>query len=759
MHEYLNLFNSKIKQNENGLSLQGLKVHKNWAQVYEQFNWIVWAVSHYYFENHLFDRTNYGLPPVENDAWIDGFMWKDVYFRLVPMLQASLIKQEIEALKHITLELEECFWLEEKYKSRFKVDTSQSYHKKIIPPLISITECGSYAIYGSPLIPILKTGSSNPNNWIKNLQSSMEIDLSDSMLQLMPCLNNLSASNLVPLNLKDFEDKLVIVNAFKAMSPFQPDAYSKCIIRIPQENSEEITIYPYPNNGKIPLTNLISLFQEGKTEDKDTPRKHESLKQERSNIKECNFYFSGSKIKILLYDSAKSQNHDNERARAVFMSRDERVWNMASLKNYPPTKEFISNFLTEHTMIGEPEEVSGDVLLVVEQNIHSFKLPYWLLYNKPVRKPELYIERTINRAREVLETTNDIVNDIALTEFLQRKGIWKSAVWILAALVKTKLIKQLWMSIILAEAIKRLIDKEIFIQSSILGKEKIPAGLVLDDKDNTHAYKQALLRLIEIIVTKKFEAETKTFKNLLMVLFFYRLESMQFHNSLQFEVGTKDYYQGKFILDDVLQVPSENPLLFLKVVQNTWKIKFSFELLRQVGVDKYCFVYNDKPFSICQDQEDGEKLIQPMLYNHAPVNIRERMYFLMAKLISTNEYKDTVKEFSESEEGDSLNSKYSSHGNNTVQSLNIEDEEDDEDEAEDSYNSYESREKELSPPFKQAKFDRTDSKALFNNLYSSRNSLSSNYDNVLRASHSNMNLNKNFIDSKNHDKKIKYIWK
>lgn len=108
MSEYIQLMDSKISQNENTLSLQGLTVHRNLAQVYEQFNWIVWAVSHYYFENHMFEsKTSFGLPPPDNDAWIDGFMWKGVYFRLIPALQAPLIKQEIEALKHISLELEE----------------------------------------------------------------------------------------------------------------------------------------------------------------------------------------------------------------------------------------------------------------------------------------------------------------------------------------------------------------------------------------------------------------------------------------------------------------------------------------------------------------------------------------------------------------------------------------------------------------------------------------------------------------------------
>lgn len=100
------------------------------------------------------------------------------------------------------------------------------------------------------------------------------------------------------------------------------------------------------------------------------------------------------------------------------------------------------------------------------------------MHNKPVRKPELFVEKSIEKAREVLENTNDIVSDNALFEFLQRKGLTKSSVWIFSALVKTKLSRQLLMSTILAEAIKRLVDKEIFIQSSIHGKEKIPSGIL-----------------------------------------------------------------------------------------------------------------------------------------------------------------------------------------------------------------------------------------------------------------------------------------
>jgi hypothetical protein len=85
---------------------EGITSYRNRVQVYEQFNWIVWAVSYFYFEKP-FGANTFGLPPHDNDAWIEGFLWKGIYFRLVPMEHMSLIQQEVEALKRITLEIEE----------------------------------------------------------------------------------------------------------------------------------------------------------------------------------------------------------------------------------------------------------------------------------------------------------------------------------------------------------------------------------------------------------------------------------------------------------------------------------------------------------------------------------------------------------------------------------------------------------------------------------------------------------------------------
>jgi hypothetical protein len=187
-------------------------------------------------------------------------------------------------------------------------------------------------------------------------------------------------------------------------------------------------------------------------------------------------------MKILLYDNHRNNDEENDRAKAVFMSRDDRVFAMGGLRKKPQYDRLITNDILTNSIIGESEIISGDVLLVVEQCVREFRLPYALIYNKPVRKPEIYIERAIDRAREILEENTDICSDLAFKEFLLRKGMDISSIWIFAALVKSKLIKQICRCMILAQAIKRLVDKEIFIVSDIEIGKNVPSGTYKDDE-------------------------------------------------------------------------------------------------------------------------------------------------------------------------------------------------------------------------------------------------------------------------------------
>lgn len=130
------------------------------------------------------------------------------------------------------------------------------------------------------------------------------------------------------------------------------------------------------------------------------------------------------------------------------------------------------------------------------------------------------------------------------------------------------------------------------------------------------------------------------------------------------------------------------------------------------------------------------------------------MYFVMARQISTKEYLDF------NDEGETI-SKHSGYSTPVKNSYLDEDDEEEEsnsrdehdDEENESYDSVTTLKKEDSPPFKQAKFDRSDHKNLLNSVYSSRMSMISNHDNVLKASHSGMNMNKNYIEIDNNRKK------
>lgn len=116
------------------------------------------------------------------------------------------------------------------------------------------------------------------------------------MLQLMPYLSRLTPENLIPIYIDGLEDKYIIVNCHKVLTPYCPDLYSKCIIRIPEEINEEISIYQYPRNGTVSLDDLISLFTDGRIEDnQETPRSTNQAKvaKEREFIRECDFTAQG----------------------------------------------------------------------------------------------------------------------------------------------------------------------------------------------------------------------------------------------------------------------------------------------------------------------------------------------------------------------------------------------------------------------------------------------------------------------------------
>ena len=56
--------------------------------LYNHFNWLVWAISYYYCnsllfnKNHWFNSKNSNLPSYDNLDWIRGFEWKGLFIKV-----------------------------------------------------------------------------------------------------------------------------------------------------------------------------------------------------------------------------------------------------------------------------------------------------------------------------------------------------------------------------------------------------------------------------------------------------------------------------------------------------------------------------------------------------------------------------------------------------------------------------------------------------------------------------------------------------
>ena len=149
-------------------SLEDLKVQREEIALQEHFNWLVWAMSRFYFGFDEFRnmRAALHLPPHEAPLWREGFLWKGVYFRLLARAEAKFLKQEMLGLKYAALELDT---LQQSFskklnkrkahiagggpaRSASKARATMITHTFL--PLLSYGESGAFLLYGTPCLQL-----------------------------------------------------------------------------------------------------------------------------------------------------------------------------------------------------------------------------------------------------------------------------------------------------------------------------------------------------------------------------------------------------------------------------------------------------------------------------------------------------------------------------------------------------------------------------------------------------------------------------
>lgn len=176
-------------------SFDSLVVTREYLQMKEHFNWLVWAVGYYYFQmhrieqffalfasqakgeqeggqsqrakqqnmihqeiNHLFNQLKnlkQKLPSVINKKWTEGFQFMGVFFRMLPESDSYFVKNEMKGLKYIQTELMELSQIQNQLHdfSRPRQD-DKSIFKHLILPLLSQVQCGGFVVFASPTIYI-----------------------------------------------------------------------------------------------------------------------------------------------------------------------------------------------------------------------------------------------------------------------------------------------------------------------------------------------------------------------------------------------------------------------------------------------------------------------------------------------------------------------------------------------------------------------------------------------------------------------------
>lgn len=89
----------------------------------------------------------------------------------------------------------------------------------------------------------------------------------------------------------------------------------------------------------------------------------------------------------------------------------------------------------------------------------------------------------------------------------------------------------------------------------------------------------------------KFAKYKQVFDETLLGLFLSRLKVLSLSQQLELSQTQLNYLESKDIIEHVLELPSQNPIMFLNSVQTYFNLEFKSEFLRKYRQDKY-FILN-----------------------------------------------------------------------------------------------------------------------------------------------------------------------
>ena len=152
------LLSDSLKMNRENTYLDSASLNHYLNKIinlYNHFNWLVWAISYYYCnsllfnKNHWFNSKNSNLPSYDNLDWIRGFEWKGLYIKVQTYNESKKIMKEIKALKYAFLDYIKVI---DGFKYKTNINSLNLLSNELIFPFISYTYFGGIIIYVSASI-------------------------------------------------------------------------------------------------------------------------------------------------------------------------------------------------------------------------------------------------------------------------------------------------------------------------------------------------------------------------------------------------------------------------------------------------------------------------------------------------------------------------------------------------------------------------------------------------------------------------------
>ena len=159
----------KITENKNEINKYFNQIIEKYILIHEHFNWIIYSLSIYFknifYENEnnkiketFFNNDNNTIFCLDNkiEKWFNGFKWKGIYIKVIPIEKSKILINEIKALNYYFFDYLQIIDKNQYIKKNININKVQ-LSDNIIFPLIGYTKINNLILYASALIIPEKT--------------------------------------------------------------------------------------------------------------------------------------------------------------------------------------------------------------------------------------------------------------------------------------------------------------------------------------------------------------------------------------------------------------------------------------------------------------------------------------------------------------------------------------------------------------------------------------------------------------------------